>query len=206
MSDLRYWGTMREEPKNLHFLPPVNPMLYEMRLASAVKDRKIWLNDFVDDNSAYEIMYLLQKLKRSDKISGTKLPIQIMLNSGGGSISAGLMVCSEMLQMIDDGYEIITTSCGSAFSMAFMFLICGSKRQAFRHSDIMLHELGAGTNGKLTTMKADVLWFEKTMEVLAKIISERTDIPKEKVDNIGTYDWFLNPEEALKLNVIDVIL
>jgi len=206
MRERDYWGVMQDKPTNsFGFVEQKNPMIYEMKLSSVIKDRRIWICDDVDDNSMFEALFMLQKLERIDKVSGMKPTIEIMVNTYGGVITSGLALCSKMAEMIENGYEIITTNLRS-YSMGAMILIMGTKRQSYRYGDIMFHELLGGTGGNLTMMNRDLDQSNRTMKKLIDIIEEKTDIPREKMEKIGTFNWFLEPDEALKYGVIDVIL
>ena len=183
-------------------------VLEEMKLNSAIRDRRIFLCEEVTRESIFKACYLLDRLKSIDETSNTKNPIEIIVDSYGGYCYHGLALISKIISMRNEGYKIITTVNSVAMSMGFMILICGSERRALIHSRMMCHQPSSGTWGKLQDMEEDV---EETLEIwerMKKIIIENTSITNEQLEDIKKQkrDWFMWSEEALKYNVIDRII
>ena len=81
----------------------------EMIAQDALKNRRIWFNDEVDDTSCTKAIYYLNKLEKIDKLNGKKEKITLIMNSPGGIVYSGLMLISKIESMKKDGYilEII---------------------------------------------------------------------------------------------------
>ena len=71
-----------------------NNLIYQMRLALALRQRKIFIYDDINEDSIIETMYYLHRLTELDEINGKKRPIEILINSNGGYCSDGLSLVS----------------------------------------------------------------------------------------------------------------
>jgi len=185
-----------------------NALLNEMRVSSALKMRKIHLSDEIERDVIFEAEYLLGKIVKIDKITNTKQPITIEINSYGGCCYNGLSLISKICQLKDEGYHIITTVSGVAMSMGAMILLAGSERRAYRYSTILFHQPSSATWGTLRDMQDDVDETNRLWELMKTIIKENSNIKEEELNDMYEYkrDWIITPEEALELGVIDKIL
>lgn len=65
-------------------------------------------------------------------------PITLIINSPGGSVTAGLALIDTM-QSLD--CPVITVGEGVVASMAAVILACGDHRQVYRHTQVLIHQL-----------------------------------------------------------------
>lgn len=188
---------------------PVDRFLEDMKINSALRDRRIFINEDVSGDSMFKACYLLDRLVEIDKSSGEGKPdIEIVSDTFGGSCYAGLSLISKMESLKEQGYKIITTSNSVSMSMGFMILICGSERRALRHSRIMCHQPSSATWGSLQDQEESV---EETLAIwnrMKELIIKYTNITDGQLEDIKSrkYDWFMWSEEAIKLGVIDNII
>jgi ATP-dependent protease ClpP protease subunit len=183
----------------------------EMEVNSPLRDRRIFLNEEIDRDSIFKVMYWLDRIKTLDIKSGTKEPIEIILDTYGGGAYHTLALCSKIRSMIEkDGYEIITTVHTTSFSGGFWILICGSIRRALADSRIMVHNIISGSEGKHQDIIDDLEEIEKIWIKLKKLVTDFTNISDEKMEEIKKYkyDWYFWGEEAVKdnLKVVDEII
>lgn len=185
-----------------------NLLTTEMKVSSALKQRRIFLSDEITRESLFEVSYFLYKLQDIDLKTNTKEPIELIISSRGGYILDGNMLISLIEQMKDMGYEIITTVGAYAFSMGFMIALVGSKRQSYRYGSFLLHQPSSGNWGTLKEQQEDIKETEKLWELMKTIVKKYSKITDEKLDEIYKCktDFMMNPQEALELNVIDLIL
>jgi ATP-dependent Clp protease, protease subunit len=180
----------------------------EMKLNSALRDRRIFINEEIDRDGMFKACYLLDRLEELDKRDNTKPDIEIVIDSYGGYIYHGLALISKIESMRDKGYKIITTVNSVAMSMGFMILLCGSERRGLKHSRIMCHQPSSSTWGTLQEMEESV---EETLELwnrMKELIIKYTNITNEQLEDIKSrkYDWFMWSEQAVKFGVIDSII
>ncbi len=192
---------------DLNIFAPNNAQL-DMRLSSAVKRRRIILNDEVTRESIFEVCFHLQRLMDLDEKNGEKKPIYIDINSFGGYVYEGLQLVSLIDHMVDLGYEIITTVTGYAMSMGQSIALCGTKRRGYRNARFMAHAISSGTWDSLQGMQDDLVETEYLWSVLKKHITSHSKITDEQLEfyKERKKDWYFSAQEALELGVIDEIL
>lgn len=161
--------------------------------------RTIYLHNEITDECAKDIV---EKLLKLDFINHKE--ITIIINSPGGSVSAGFAIYDTMNYIKS---PVITICCGRAASMGAILLLNGSRRYCLPNSSVMLHEVSSGTFGKLTEMQEKVEHTRKTNDRLLGIIAEKTgkSLKQVKRDTINKDAW-MYPEKALEYGIIDKIL
>jgi ATP-dependent Clp protease, protease subunit len=187
---------------------PVDRFLEEMKINSALRDRRIFISEEVDRESMFKACYLLDRLVELDERDGNKKDIEIIIDSYGGYIYHGLALISKIETLREVGYKIITTVNSVAMSMGFMILLVGSERRGLKHSRIMCHQPSSASWGTLQDMEESV---EETVELwkrMKELIIKYTNITNEQLEDIKSrkYDWFMWSEDAVKLGVIDSII
>lgn len=183
-------------------------VIEEIKLNSALRDRRIFINEEITADSMFKACYLLDRIVALDKQSGTKEPIEIIIGSYGGYIYEGLSLISKLESLKLDGYHIITTVNSVAMSMGFMLSIVGSERRALRHSRIMCHQPSNASWGCLKDMEESVEETQQLWIRMKELIIKYTKITDEQLEDIKSrkYDWYFWSEEALDLGVIDKII
>lgn len=174
----------------------------------AVNHRKIYIIDDITSETIFEYMYYLNKIVESDKLCGEKKPIEILVNSGGGSAIDGFSLISLIEQLKDDGYTIITTNIGLSGSMAFAISICGSIRKSYRYSRYMCHDVSFGFNGKSKEV-VDMLKEANILRgIYEDIIKKYVNISDEELQEIfeKKIDRYYSPQELMDMNGVDEIL
>ena len=165
-----------------------------------LKDRIVFIGTDINDQVANTIIAQLLFLRADDP----KKDVNVYINSPGGYITAGLAIYDTMKFM---GYGINTYCLGQASSMGALLLAAGTKgkRFALPNSRIMIHQPAGGITGT----SADIALQAKEILILkqmcAKIISDCTGVPIEKVIEDSERDFFMNPEEAMNYGIIDKV-
>ena len=181
---------------------------FEMRMSSAIKNRRILLKDDVDSDSIFEATYFINKLVSIDEKRGKIEPIRIDIGSYGGTIYDGLELISLIESLKEKGYKITTVVTSYAMSMGQSIALVGSERLAYKHASFMIHTLSSGNRGKLMEMVNNLEECMRLWDVLKKHISKYSNISEDKLDEIAKNgkDWYFGSEDALKLGVIDAII
>lgn len=165
-----------------------------------LKDRIIILSGEINDNLANSIVAQLLYL---DSVNNE--PINLYINSPGGSITAGFAIYDTMNYIESD----VSTICiGMAASMAAFLLSSGEKnmRYALPNSEIMIHQPLGGAQGQATEIKIAAERILKLKEKINKILSKNTKQDINKIQNDTERDYFLSANDALKYGLIDKIL
>jgi ATP-dependent Clp protease protease subunit len=161
-------------------------------------DRIIILGTEIDESTANTIMAQLLYLNSMDN----KKPIQMYINSPGGSVVAGLQIYDTM-QMIKAPVQTICT--GMAASMAAVILAGGEKgmRGALPNSSIMIHQPMGGAVGQASDIAIanERIQFYKSR--LYSILSEHTGQTIEQIVKDGDRDCWFTAFDAKKYGIID---
>lgn len=174
----------------------------------AIYQRKILINQEITNESITEAIYYLYTLMDLDREQGTKEPIDILLNTPGGSVQDGFMLISLIEQMKDMGYTINTTTIGAAYSMGFVIFVTGSNRYSYRHAQFMLHDISTMMGGKMKDLEESMEDLKKCQKMVFDTIKKYTHIPDEQLDDWVRHkrDVFFNPEEAVEFGIADEVL
>ena len=165
-----------------------------------LKDRIIILNGEITDNSANVVVAELLYL---DSLNHD--PINLYINSPGGSITSGMAIYDTM-NFIKS--KVSTVCIGMAASMAAFLLACGEKnmRYALPNSEVMIHQPLGGVKGQATEIKIAAERILKLKKNLNSILSKVTNKDIKKIENDTERDYFLSASEALDYGLIDKIL
>ena len=164
-------------------------------------DRIIFLGVPINDYVANIIQAQLLFLQSVD----AEKDISIYFNSPGGSVYAGLGIYDTM-QYIKP--QIITICTGMAASMAAVLLSAGEKgkRQALRHSRVMIHQPMGGAHGQASDIEITAREIQKLKAELYQIIASHSGKNVKTVEKDADRDYWMTSEEALKYGMIDAIL
>ena len=164
-------------------------------------ERVIFLGTAIDDRVSNIIEAQLLYLESIDK----EAPIQIYVNSPGGSVYAGLGIYDTM-QYIKP--EISTICTGLAASMAAVLLCAGAKNKRFAlpHSRIMIHQPLGGAEGQATDIEITAKEIGKLKNELYEIISKHSGQDFDKVYKDSERDYWMKSIEAKEYGMIDSIL
>ena len=147
-------------------------------------------------------------LDREEGVEKNPKPIDILLNTPGGSVWDGLILVSLIEQMKDMGYTINTTAIGTAASMGFIIFITGSNRYSYRHAQFMLHDISTMMGGKVKDLEESMDDLRKCQKQVFNIIKKYTHIPDKKLKEWIDHkrDMFFYPDEAVELGIVDKVL
>lgn len=165
-------------------------------------NRKLFLTGEVTEemanNFVSELLYLMEK----------KEPVDIYINSPGGSVNAGLVIY-DVLQACQEKLEINMYCIGLAASMGAVILAGGQKGRRFilPHSKVMIHEplIAGGMGGSATSIKKTADSILETKAITNGILSKHTGKPIEEIDEATSFDNYMNATEAIDFGICDEI-
>jgi ATP-dependent Clp protease protease subunit len=166
-----------------------------------LKDRIIFLQGVVDDNSANLIVAQMLFLQFDDP----KADIHLYINSPGGSVTAGLSIYDTMQYVTCD----VSTYCiGQAASMGAVLLAAGAKgkRNTLPHSRVMIHQPLAGTEGTTTEILIHAKEFIRLKKDLNDILLRHTGQTLERIERDTDRDKFMSAKEAHEYGIVDNVL
>ncbi|KAK6397348.1 hypothetical protein LTR65_006323 [Meristemomyces frigidus] len=172
-----------------------------------LKERIISLNGEVDEVTSASIVAQLLFLEAE---SPTK-PINLYINSPGGSVTAGLAIYDTM-QYIQS--PVSTICLGQAASMGSLLLCGGQKgaRYCLPHSRIMVHQVSGGYHGQATDIAIHAKEILRVREQLNRIYQvhltpkEGGTKPLEEIERVMERDFFMGAQEAKDWGIVDKVL
>ena len=163
-------------------------------------ERIIWCAGPVNDRMSTIVQAQLMFLNSSG--AGD---ITLHIDTPGGSVKSGLGIV-DVMDYIDCDIKTINT--GMAASMGSILLGAGTKgkRSSLRFSKTMLHQSSGGAVGNIQDARISMTEWEKTNEILFKLLGEYTGKTAKQVMKDSTRDKWLSAEEALKYGIIDEVI
>ena len=161
-----------------------------------------------DEAERFSKALLLMSIARQGNPS---LPITLYINSGGGSVGAGMA----MMQMIEEvrrlyGVMIHTVITGYAYSMGAIVFQAGDQRTMGRYSTMMLHSSSwilSGEDEKIFEDYAKLA--QQYRRLVAELFARRTGLHTARWWERYIYsghDRFLGAAECLKLRLVDKVV
>ena len=166
-----------------------------------MQDRIVLLGGEVNDDSANLIVAQLLFLQAQDP----KKPVNMYINSPGGSVTAGLAIYDTM-QFIS--CPVYTYCIGQAASMGAVLLTAGEKGHRFSlpNARIMIRQPWGGAEGKASDIEITCQEILRLKQKLNEILSSHSGQPMENVVRDTDRDHFMSAEEACKWGLIDQVL
>ena len=167
------------------------------------KKRAVYLWGAVEDRTAKDIVNRLLLLDADDP--GKE--INFFINSPGGVVTSG-MVIYDVMQMIQS--PVRTICMGLAASMGSILLAGGTKgkRAIFPNGEVMIHQpsLGGYMRGVSADLEIHAIQIKKTKEMGAKILSEATGQPYDRVLRDLERDFWMDAQGSIEYGIVDEII
>jgi len=166
-----------------------------------LENRIINLVGEVDDRLAYQICSALLVLDEEDQ----KKPIQMFINSPGGSIHAGLAIIDTMNFIKAPVYTIVT---GLAASMGAAILSAGAKghRMSLSNASIMLHQASSGDQGNIQDLRVSLAYTERLNLRLMDMIAKNCGKTLKQLEKDTIRDYWMFPEDAKTYGIVDEVV
>lgn len=165
-----------------------------------MKDRIIFVNTEVNKYMAEIIKAQIMYLSTINEE-----PINININSPGGSVDEGLVIL--------DAYElstapIHTTGHGMCASMGSILLGAGKKgeRALTKHSHVMLHQVSYGASGQILDVDIQVEQARLKNDLLFSYLGEYCNKGHEQIKKDAMRDFWMNSVKSLEYGIIDKII
>lgn len=166
-----------------------------------LKERIVMIGTPINDQIANLIVAQLLFLASED----SERPINLYINSPGGSVYAGLAIYDTMQYV---SCPVSTMCVGLAASMGAVLLASGAagKRSALPNSRIMIHQPMGGAQGQASDIEIqakEILWVK---DRLYEILATHTGKSVKQVKKDSDRDYWLSAEDAKAYGVVDLVL
>lgn len=165
-------------------------------------NRKLFLNGEVNDKMANQFVSEFLYLSQSNE------PIDIYINSPGGSVISGLVIY-DIIQSCEDRIPINIYCVGMAASMGAVILAGGQKGRRFilPHSKCMIHEplMTGGGAGSATSIQKTAESIMETKAIINGILSKHTGKSIEEINEMTSFDNYMNAEDSVAFGLCDEV-
>lgn len=168
-----------------------------------LRDRMIFLNGPIDDHMSHIIIGQIEFLEKED----SQKDIQLIINSPGGSVSAGLAIFDAMRKVKS---PVATIGTGTCASMGAFLLSAGTpgKRYVQPNTKVMIHQPSGGSQGQETEIRISARSVENTrrrMEMLMAHFMKLPDSEYKTLKKATERDSYLNARMAVDLGLVDKV-
>jgi ATP-dependent Clp protease protease subunit len=132
-------------------------------------------------------------------------PIQLYIDSFGGSVYAGFSLVAAM----EMSKTPVNTFClGYAMSMGLLIFAAGKKRIAHSMATMMYHQTSTGAFGKLDDVVESVEQTKVMFHMYNNKLLSLTKIRESEIKEVNERrgNWYFSASEALKLGVCDELV
>ncbi len=165
-------------------------------------DRKLFLEGEIGPEIACGLVKQVLLLTEEDR----EAPIDLLINSCGGEINAGLLI----YDVIQSSIAPIRTFCiGRAYSMGAVLFASGNHgRYMLPHGELMIHEplLGSRIGGSSSSIRSISDSLLESKRKLNQILAKHTGRTEEEIEHAAGFDHYFDPEESLRFGLCDQIV
>lgn len=164
--------------------------------------RTLFVTGEITERSASEFQKCMMVFQMRD----TKAPVDIMITSGGGAVTAGLLY----IDCITHAPMPVRLYCaGYAYSMAAVIFACGEKgsRTMLPGSELMLHApwLMNGSGGRAEDLEETAKRIRCTENRICSLLAASTGKAQRTISTMLRQDRYFTPEEAVAYGLCDQI-
>ena len=183
---------IRETSQGIEFIPITDLMLQR---------REVWLNGEIDSSMADAV--ISQILYLDAEQPGKEITLYI--DSGGGSVSAGLAIY-DVMQAVQS--SIRTVCIGMAASMAAVIFSAGNRREILKHGEVMIHDplVSGGISGSALTVQDKSQRLMQLRKILCGILAQHTGKTLMQIYTMTAKDTYFAAEDAVKYGLADTVV
>lgn len=161
------------------------------------QNRTVFIDDVITDALAAGVIRQLLYLATVSNEG-----ITLVINSPGGSVTAGLAIYDAMVGIPCD---VSTVCMGMAASMAAFLLAAGTqgKRFATPNSEVMIHQVMGGASGQAVDVQIAARRISRMKDSINKMLSDFTGQPLERIRVDTDRDHYMTAAEAEEYGMID---
>lgn len=165
----------------------------------------IYFYSEVTRNSIFALTTLIREVEQDNLALANTLcidpiPIYLHISSFGGSVFAAFTAIDVILACQVDVMTIID---GASASAGTLMSVVGKQRFMRPNSYMLVHQLSAGSWGKMCELEDDFTNNKRLMEQIKNIYKEHSNIPKKELNEILKHDLWWDADTCLKYGLVD---
>jgi ATP-dependent Clp endopeptidase proteolytic subunit ClpP len=178
---------------------------FRKRQLEKADDEENHLYRFAGEVNKNSVNNCMKHLTRWSRLQ-PKCDIEIIFSSPGGSIIDGFELFDFLQDLRGRGHQITTGALGMAASMAGILLQAGDVRWVGGQAWVMIHRAAFGAFGKTYEVEDEVEFVKRIEGRILDIFTARSKLTRRKImKNWDRKDWWISPDEALELSLVDEI-
>ena len=199
----KYWGEKKPPAKK-----SAQPNGGKQEKHISVHENKIYYYSNVNRESAVELNKKIGEIESKSLTLANTLDIdpptlKVLINSGGGSITAGI---SSMDTILRTKVPVHTYVDGFAASAATFLSVVGNYRFMSRNSYMFIHHLSTSFWGKYSELEDEKQNLDLMMKTIKDVYKKYTKVPMKKLDEILKHDLMWDAQTCLDYGMIDEII
>ena len=170
-----------------------------------LKDRKLTLDQDIDQFSVAEIVSHIMRYNKEDKDmpADERKPIVLYVVSNGGDVGAGF----ELIDVISNSKTpVYTVNLGYQYSMGFLIGLAGHKRYAMNNATFLMHDGSSFVYDSGSKVQDRAKFMEKIEHRIKDFVISRTNITAKEYDKKQRVEWYMFADEAKEKGVTDYIV
>lgn len=170
-----------------------------------LKQRKLYLNGEIDEDSVSEIVRHILQFNAEDKLisPADRTPILLYITSDGGAVDSGF----ELISAIQcSRTPVYTINLGFQYSMAFLIGLSGHKRFAMPHAQFLMHDGSSWVHGTTTKVRDQIEFEERVEQKTKAFVLAHSNITEEEYNSKLRVEWYLFADEAKEKGFTDCII
>lgn len=182
-----------------------NDNLYQGIVKEHLQDRKIIINEDIDEDAIENVCLMIMKWNKEDKNLPTscRKPICIYINSDGGDVVSGYQILSSIQTSVT---PVITVGFAKCASMACYILAAGHKRYCFPNTVVLYHDGQTGYVSSSNKGKDIQKFYDKLEQHLNDFMVQHTNMTAEYLEEIKDREYYMFPDEAKEKGIVDKII
>lgn len=180
------------------------PVMDELTAYKNRKNRLYFLEGIIDDDDL-SLVDLIRECNTEDigKPVEERRPIIILINSDGGSVTAGWNI----IKAIEISKTPVYTVCyNRAYSMAAEILAIGHKRFAMPGSSALIHRGSCSIGGEQSVVESTQNFYKKLEGRMLDYLFEHTKIDPKKYKKKASADIYYLSDEMLQDGLVDEVI
>lgn len=179
--------------------------LYNYFFIEDYKQRKLFLNDQISQDSVGDIVRHIMQFNKEDKGKdiGSRTPITLYLSSVGGDVDAGFELIDVML---NSKTPVYTVNLGFQYSMGFLIGLAGSKRYGTENAKYLMHDGTTMLYSSGSKVRDQMEFQRKIEERIKRYIISRSKLTEEEYNDKLRVEWYVFADEAKEKGFVDYII
>lgn len=180
-------------------------MVDELFRLQDLRNRKLYLNDGIDQCSVAEIVKHILQYNSDDKgiDPAERKPILLYVVSEGGEVDSGF----ELIDTIQcSKTPVYTINLGYQYSMGFLIGLAGHKRFAMKNAKFLMHDGSNFVYNSGAKAQDQMRFNSRVEERIKEYILSRGNLTNEEYDAKLRVEWYMFADEAKERGFVDYII